>query len=89
MQDRETKQWREKAWKDVAVGDYVRVTSATEDRAFPADICALCSANKNGILYVETKVGRPTSKHPIDRLVWPQGPLPRPGFSQFCMDNSH
>eukprot|EP01051_Picozoa_sp_SAG22_P007502 SAG22_NODE_530_length_9427_cov_3.306818_8_plen_1048_part_00 len=60
--DREAKAWRETAWKDVKVGDFVRAMSAdrSNDRgskyhAFPADICALCSSDRNGILYVETK----------------------------------
>ncbi|KAL2316148.1 Phospholipid-transporting ATPase [Schizosaccharomyces pombe] len=43
--------WASCDWKDVRVGDIIRLTS---DQTLPADVIALSSPNPNGAIYIET-----------------------------------
>src|SRR5271154_1773165 len=49
-QDAEPK-WEEKRWKDVRVGDIIKIV---RDEWIPADTIVLHSAGDNGIAYIET-----------------------------------
>ncbi|XP_002961083.2 phospholipid-transporting ATPase 3 [Selaginella moellendorffii] len=44
-------EWRNVAWKDLNVGDVIRVN---QDQYFPADLLFLASTNADGICYIET-----------------------------------
>ncbi|PIC41418.1 hypothetical protein B9Z55_008841 [Caenorhabditis nigoni] len=44
-------QWVEKQWKDVKVGDFIRVDN---DSLFPADLLLLSSSEQQGMAYIET-----------------------------------
>uniref|UniRef100_A0A1I7UFC6 Phospholipid-transporting ATPase n=1 Tax=Caenorhabditis tropicalis TaxID=1561998 RepID=A0A1I7UFC6_9PELO len=44
-------QWVEKQWKDVKVGDFIRVDN---DNLFPADLLLLASSEQQGMAYIET-----------------------------------
>ncbi|EGT53529.1 hypothetical protein CAEBREN_03693 [Caenorhabditis brenneri] len=44
-------QWVEKEWKDVKVGDFIRVDN---DSLFPADLLLLSSSEQQGMAYIET-----------------------------------
>ena len=46
-----TQRWQDTAWKDVRVGDIVRLT---RDDAVPADLILLHARGMNGVTYVET-----------------------------------
>ncbi|CAP30827.2 Protein CBR-TAT-1 [Caenorhabditis briggsae] len=43
--------WLEKQWKDVKVGDFIRVDN---DSLFPADLLLLSSSEQQGMAYIET-----------------------------------
>ena len=47
-----TKQFEEKHWQDVKVGQIVQVK---EDQYFPADLVLIKSSEKKGLCHVETK----------------------------------
>jgi len=44
--------FEEKFWRDVILGDIVKVS---ENEYFPADICLINTSEQNGVCYVETK----------------------------------
>ena len=46
-----TQQWEPTAWKDVLIGDIVKVLN---DEYFPSDILCLSTTNDEGVCYVET-----------------------------------
>ena len=50
--DRRKKDFLAKYWKDVKVGDFVKVR---DEEFFPADMVVLRSSDEQGIFYVETK----------------------------------
>ena len=43
--------WEKKAWKEVVVGDIVKVDN---DRFFPADLVIISSSEPQGMCYIET-----------------------------------
>ncbi|CAB11550.4 Phospholipid-transporting ATPase tat-1 [Caenorhabditis elegans] len=43
--------WIEKQWKDVSVGDFIRIDN---DSLFPADLLLLASSEQQGMAYIET-----------------------------------
>jgi phospholipid-translocating ATPase len=51
LDDQDEVKWEEKRWKDVRVGDIVKII---RDEWIPADIILLHSAGDNGIAYIET-----------------------------------
>jgi len=64
--DSATSSFRNKRWKDIRVGDIVKVL---RDNQFPADIVVLNSSAQKGICYVETKNldGETNLKHKMAR----------------------
>ena len=50
--NKETKQFEEKRWQDVKVGQIVKVN---ENQYFPADLILIKSSEKKGLSFVETK----------------------------------
>jgi phospholipid-transporting ATPase len=49
--NRESQEFEEREWKDVAVGDIVRVEN---DHQFPADLVFLSAETENGLAFINT-----------------------------------
>ena len=60
----ETKKFEKRAWRNIKVGNIIRVTN---ERFFPADIVMLSSSGHKGLAYVETKSldGETNLKHKV------------------------
>ena len=64
MYNHNEKSWYLSKWKDLEVGQIVKVM---KDEYFPADIVLLSSSEKSGICYIETKSldGETNLKHKL------------------------
>ncbi len=62
--NKQTNEFEKKPWKDVRVGNIIRVT---EKEFFPADLVLLTSSGRKGICYIETKNldGETNLKHKV------------------------